>query len=84
MAEQQMAKHRAAIKNNTKHNKQKNKRLKHQCWGAPEDTIASHCVFKQVSDCLLYLWRAMVLGVMKVVWVHIYAGACAKNLVLLS
>ena len=31
------------------------------------------------SDCLLDLWFAMVLGVLKVAWVHIYVSACAQN-----
>ena len=59
MAEQQMAKHPAAIKNNTKHNKQKNERLKHQCWGTPEDTTASHYFLnKFLTACCTYvgLW----------------------------
>ena len=77
-----MAKHPTAIKNNNKHNKQKNKRLKHQCMGTLEGAIACHYFLKKVSDCLLYFWLAMVLGIVKVVWVHIYVSACAKNLAL--
>ena len=38
---------------------------------------------RQVSDCLLYFWFAMALGVVKAVRVYISVGACAKNLVLL-
>ena len=78
-----MAKNPAAINNNNKHNKQKNHRLKHQCSGTLEDAIAFHDVLKQVSDCLLYFWFAMVLGVVPVFWNHIYVRVCANNLKLL-